>query len=109
MKDAKGLAIYFPESSYSFSSEYLKLAWAKESQWDEMVKDYYKKSTSNAIIADIENGDVSSLINFAQNVQDKEIGDYVISKLNFRVFSEGGFSPSIQENVANLINQIKAK
>jgi len=42
-KNAHGLAIYTPQ--YSYSSAYDKLAWAKESQWDEFMKWSLKNTT----------------------------------------------------------------
>ena len=43
-KNSFGTAIYFPSRGYSFSEKYLKLDFAKASQWDEMLQAYYKAS-----------------------------------------------------------------
>jgi len=111
MKNAKGLAVYFPASSYSFSAEYNALAFAKDSLWDEMVQDYYKKITAPTIVTDVEKGDMSSLMAYVQtaNVNNREISSDLISKLNFRVYSEGGMSSSIQDSVKTLVSELKNK
>lgn len=109
MKNAEGLAIYFPESSYSFSGEYKNLAWAKDAMWDEMIADYYKKIGSSRVIADVEQGDVSSLMEYVKFSTDKDINDYIVSKLNFRVFAEGGIDGATQATVKSLINELKNK
>jgi len=111
MKNAKGLAIYFPSTSSSFSSEYNKLAFAKDSLWDEMVFDYYKKSTAPAIVADVMKGDFSSLRDYVSsaNENNREVTKDLVSKLNFSVFSEGGCSQAIQDTVKSLIKELKDK
>ncbi|MBI3038516.1 hypothetical protein HYY75_05615 [bacterium] len=111
MKNASGLAVYFPSSSYSFSVEYNKLAFAQESLWDEMVQDFYKKTTAPTVVADIENGDISSLINYVQtaNSNNREVSSDLVAKLNFRVFTEGGLPSSTQDSVKTLISELKTK
>lgn len=106
-----GLAIYFPASSYSFANAYLDLAFAKKSLWDEMVQDFYKKITAPTIVADVENGDISSLLTYVEtaNENNREVSADLIAKLNFRTFSEGGLSESIQENVSTLLKELKSK
>ena len=46
MKNAYGVAIYAPGRGYSFSDKYSKLDFAKDSQWDEMLKAYYDRSNT---------------------------------------------------------------
>jgi hypothetical protein len=47
-QNAHGTAIYFPSKGYSFSKEYLKLDFAKDSLWDEYLAEYYNASKTNA-------------------------------------------------------------
>lgn len=110
MKNASGIAIFFPAYSYSFSTEYLKLAFAKDGMWDEMVQDFFKKST-NAIAADAAHGDLSSLISYVAtaNANNREISANLIGKLNFALFSEGTADAGLQASVQNLITELKAK
>lgn len=111
MRNAKGLAIYFPATSYSFDAAYAKLAFAVDSLWDEMVADYYKKITPQQIIADLENNDVSSLREYVANsgAQNREVSRDLIAKLNFRVFAEGGMPIATQEVVKTLVNELLQK
>ncbi len=111
MTNAKGLAIYFPASSYSFSADYNNLAFAKDSLWEEMVQDFYKKTTTPTIVSDIENGDTSSLRSYVAtaNMNNREVSADVISHLNFRAFSEGGLTSSIQAEVSTLVKELKTK
>ncbi len=110
-KNAKGLAIYFPASSYSFSASYNDLAFAQDTLWDEMVQDFYKKTTTTTVVADVENGDLSSLMAYVStaNENNREVSAHLINKLNFRVFAEGGLDHSTQDSVRNLIAELKTK
>lgn len=110
-KNAKGLAVYFPASSYSFSSDYKDLAFAKETMWEQMVKDYYKKTTVKKVVKDVVSGDISSLRNYVSsaNQNNREISAELVTKLNFSVFAEGGVDASTQENVKSLVTELKSK
>lgn len=111
MKNAKGLAVFFPTSSYSFSKDYLELAYAKDTMWDEMVQDYFKKTTAKKIVADIETGDVSSLMEYVRtaNENNREVSADLIAKLNFSVFAEKNAPASLQDLVKNLVSELKTK
>ena len=110
-KNATGLAIYFPTSSYSFSAEYKNLAFAKNCMWEAMVKDYYKKAVVKTLVADVSRGNTASLMNYVAtaNEKNREVSAQVIAKLNFRVFAEGGLDEATQTNVGNLLNELKAR
>ncbi|MBF0547267.1 MAG: hypothetical protein HQM08_22695 [Candidatus Riflebacteria bacterium] len=109
MKNASGLAIYFPQSSSSFDKSYSTLAYGQVGQWDEMCFDYYKKAAVKTIVSDLQNGDTSSLADFVRTNQDLEIAQYVVTAINFAVFSENGFNKSVEMSVKNLINELKSK
>lgn len=110
-KNATGLAIYFPTSSYSFSAEYTNLAFAKNCMWEAMVKDYYKKAVVKTLASDVSRGNVSSLMDYVStaNEKNREVSAHVIAKLNFSVFTEGGLDETTKTNVGNLLNELKAK
>ena len=110
-KNAKGLAIYFPTSSYSFSSAYKDLAFAKDSMWDEMVKDYYKKITATTVTADVASGNLSSLISYVEtaNENNREVSEHLIKKLNFAVFTENNTDEATQNSVKTLVSELKTK
>lgn len=111
MKNAKGVAVFFPNTSYSFSKDYLDLTFAKDTMWDEMVQDFFKKTTAKKIVADIESGDVSSLMEYVQtaNENNREVSADLIAKLNFSVFAEKNAPASLQDLVKNLVSELKNK
>jgi predicted dinucleotide-binding enzyme len=111
MKNATGLAIYFPATSGSFSAEYLKLAFAKASQWDEMVKDFHKKSTSATVISDLETGNTESLREFVCQADEdqRDVASHLTTAVNFRLFSEGGLPGSVGETAAGLLRELREK
>ena len=110
-KNATGLAIYFPTSSYSFSAEYKDLAFAKDCMWEAMVMDYYKKAAAKTLVADVSRGDVSSLMDYVStaNEKNREVSAHVIAKLNFHVFAEGGLDEATKTNVSNLLSELKTR
>ena len=110
-KNATGLAVYFPASSYSFSPEYKDLAFAKDTMWEAMVKDYYKKTSTKELVAAVSSGDISGLIDYVAtaNEKNRDISADLISKMNFRVFTEGGLDEATQNNVRNLLSELKTK
>lgn len=111
MQNANGLAIYFPTISAGFDTEYGQLTFAEDSLWDEMVQDYYKKSTNPALIAEISKGNLAGLIEYVRtaNANNREVSADLISKMNFRAFTEAGVSASTQESIKTLINELKKK
>jgi hypothetical protein len=109
VKNAKGLAIYFPSKSHEFGKEYNMTAFAEMSLWDEFLLDYYKKTTAPMILAAIESGDVSPLLEYSRTAtgDNAEVSADLMERLNFRVFSEGGLPPSTQGIVRNVVTQLK--
>jgi len=110
-KYAQGLAVYFPMTSYSFSAPYNDLAFAKDTLWDEMIQDYYKKTTAPAIVSDVERGDMSSLMSYVStaNENNREVSSDLVSKLNFRAYSEGGLDHPTMDSVQSLVKELKTK
>ncbi len=110
-KNATGLAVYFPASSYSFSPEYKNLAFAKDTMWEAMVKDYYKKTTTKKLVAEVARGDISGLMEYVAtaNENNREVSADLITRLNFRVFTEGGIDEATQTNVRNILADLKNK
>ncbi len=110
-KNATGLAIYMPASSYSFAAEYKDLAFAKNTMWQAMVMDYYKKTTTQKLVAEVASGDLSGLMSYVAtaNEKNREVSADIIAKMNFRVFTEGGMDNATQTNVKNLLSELKNK
>jgi hypothetical protein len=84
-------------------------AFAEMSLWDEFLLDYYKKTTAPMILAAIESGDVSPLLEYSRTAtgDNAEVSADLMERLNFRVFSEGGLPPSTQGIVRNVVTQLK--
>lgn len=110
-KNATGMAIYFPASSYSFSAEYSDLAFAKDTMWEAMVKDYYKKVTAKELVAEVSSGNLSGLMSYVAtaNEKNREVSADLIARMNFRVFTESGLDNSTQTNVRNLLSELRNK
>ncbi len=111
MANSGGLAIYFPAESTSFESTYKALSFAKDTQWDEMVQDFYGKKSAAQIVKSIEEGDVSGLRNYVAKASgnDREINKFVVGQLNFRIHTEGGLPGSLVEEATNLLKELSVK
>jgi hypothetical protein len=79
--------------------------------WEQMVKDYYVKSTSKAIMTEVAEGNVSALRDYVANANEKNRGvsNALISKINFSVFTEGGVDENTQNNVRTLVKELKTR
>jgi len=110
-KNATGLAIYFPTSSYSFSAQYKELAFAQETMWEQMVKDYYVKSTAKKILAEVAEGNVNALRDYVNtaNEKNRSVSNALISQINFAVFTEGNADANTQDSVRTLVKELKDK
>jgi hypothetical protein len=110
-KNATGLAIYFPTSSYSFSAQYKELAFAQETMWEQMVKDYYVKSTAKKILAEVAEGNVNALRDYVNtaNEKNRSVSNALISQINFAVFAEGNADSNTQDSVRTLVQELKNK
>lgn len=113
LKNAHGLAIYFPKTAGAFDAEYLTLAFARESLYDEMLKDYFKKSTAAKVITDLKNNDVESLrelvaeAHVGSNACSGEIASFVADKVRFELFSEGNRDAALTQTVSGLLAELK--
>lgn len=108
-KNAKGLAIYFPASSYSYSNAYNDLAFAQDTMWDDMVLDFYKKATTTQITSDLQRGDLTSLQNFVANSSKniKLLNKQIYDALNFMIYTEGSINKELVPEVQKLMNNLK--
>ncbi|MBF0547024.1 MAG: hypothetical protein HQM08_21465 [Candidatus Riflebacteria bacterium] len=108
---AHGLSIYLPGTLPYFASAYMELTWAKDSQWDEMLKDYYQKSQSTTIISDLETGNLNSLRDFVRTAgnDNRDVTEKVLSNVNFRVFCEDELSKSLQSETRALLSELKSR
>ena len=106
--DAYGIAVYFPEKSSSFSAEYLKLAFAQDSLWDEMVQDFFRKSVVATVLAEAKSGSLDTLREYVRtaNRNNQEVTSTLIAMLNFHLYTEthqsGSFSGEMRRLLQNL-------
>ncbi|MEW6708525.1 MAG: clostripain-related cysteine peptidase [Candidatus Riflebacteria bacterium] len=110
-KNATGLAVYFPTSSYSFAAQYKELAFAQETMWEQMVKDYYVKASAKKILAGVAVGNVDALREYVAtaNEKNRSVSNELISQINFAVFAEGNVDADTQNSVRTLVNELKNK
>lgn len=98
--DANGLAIYFPAQKWQFAGEYLDLAFARETLWDELIFDFYAKTKAMEILSDLEKGSRDTLRAFVREAVGASSDSpptlallerqALIEGLNFRLFCEIG-------------------
>ena len=109
MRNAKGMAIYFPADSYAFDEKYKDLEFCKSSFWDEMVQDFFRKKTATTLATSLERGNVAALRAFVNSSKDRELNRYVAEALNFRLYSEGGLSSSVTAEAGDLVKLLSAR
>ena len=107
MENSYGLAIYLPWD-FTVEYQYKKLAFARKTLWDDMIVDLKKKRSVYELATSLEEGDVSELRTFAANSKkaDPELVRFVAQQLNFRLFSEGGFSRETVKEAAPLVRSL---
>lgn len=109
LKDANGLAVYFP---YDFEVEeaYRETAFAKKTLWLRMIDSIAAKDKVNTVVSDIKEGELDSLKESAEKSEtDKNNPFYraLISELNFLAYTEGSVPDSVKEEFGRLFKQIK--
>lgn len=109
MKNAKGMAVYFPADSYAFDEKYKDLEFCKNTFWDDMVLDFFKKKTVTTMVKAVESGDLTALRTFVSNSKDHELNKLVAEALNFRLFSEGGLPSSVVAEASALLKELSGK
>ena len=109
--NANGLAIYFPQLSHKFSTDYTHLPFAKNTMWMTMVRDYYKKSVIKPILEEVENGRTDKLKNYVAKACENNRGLTLelIAKLNYLCFTEGKCNEKTAKRVKALISELKNK
>lgn len=106
MKNAKGLAVYLP-SDFTAESGYTALDFCKASLWDDMIADLYKKSKAAALVASVENGDLSALRGYVASSKDSsDVKKFIVQELNFRLHSEGGLDESLKSEASALVLEL---
>ncbi len=109
MLNARGIAIYFPVSAYSFSKQYSQLQFAKSTLWDEMLFDFYKKITGPSVAADLKANTVRSLAELVRN-QDRllpELKKDALDRARFLIRHDQGISPEVRKEASDLLDTLK--
>ncbi|EKD81611.1 MAG: hypothetical protein ACD_39C01726G0002 [uncultured bacterium] len=108
--DANGIAIYFPEKSSSFSAEYQNLAFARESLWDEMIQDYFKKSLIATVLAEAGSGNLDTLREYVKSASrnNREVSSLLVTVLNFYLFTETSRSGAFVNQARDLLQELLA-
>jgi hypothetical protein len=108
---AFGLAIYFPREPHKFSKEYMHLPFTKDTEWVNMLQDYYKKSVIPPIMEEVAKNKVTKLKEYVAkaNENNRDISLDLIAKLNFMCFSEQKCDEKTQKRVKALLQELKNK
>jgi hypothetical protein len=111
MKNAMGLAIYFPAYSYSFDGKYRELAFSKATLWDDMIADYHKKNTAAMVVNNLEAGSLDELRNYTVHSSraNREISKHVIERVKFRLHTEGGLNQGLTASAEVLLKELAEK
>lgn len=111
VNNAFGLAIYFPRESHKFSHEYMHLPFTKDTEWANMLQDYYKKSVLTPIMEEVAKNKVAKLKEYVAkaNENNRDLSLELIAKLNFMCFSEQKCDEKTQKRVKALLQELKNK
>ena len=84
-RNAKGLAIYLPESFYP-DPDYLDLSFARDTQWDEMIKYMQAKWLEEKLFNAVKEGNIESLeACLSDDIRNPELIKTMLTGLNFRL------------------------
>jgi len=108
---ANGLAIYFPEKASKYAPAYEDLAFAADTQWNEMLLDHFRKSTAARVAADLDCGSLDALREWLGQAgpMTREISRAVIETVGFRLHTEGGLPDSMNGEVRSLLDALRSR
>lgn len=108
---ATGLAIYMPANDHSFADSYSELGFAKDTLWEKMAKDFYRKNVARGLLADIENRSLDSLRSFVKKAgpEDKKAAEDVVEVINFGVFTERKVEEIHHDEIRKLLKELCVK
>lgn len=106
---AMGLAIYFPEKASNFSPAYDDLEFAAASQWDEMLRDHFRKTAADRVTADLDRGSLDALRDQLNQTGPlaREAGRAAADAAAFRLHTEGGLPPAIAAEARGLLESLQ--
>jgi hypothetical protein len=110
-QNAMGIAIYLPKVPRDWMGQYQYLAFARESLWDEFAKDYYKKITVPAILADTRRGDLTSLRRWLVQAGPgcRDISADLRNRLTFALLCESAFLPPWAPELLGLLERLPSR
>jgi len=108
---ATGLAIYFPEKASNFSPAYDDLDFTAVSQWDEMLRDHFRKTAAGRVTADLDRGSLDALRDQLNETGPltRETGRSAADAAAFKLHTEGGLPPSLAVETRNLLDALRAR
>jgi len=109
-QNALGLAIYFPFRLSQFDQEYDGLGFAKDSLHDEMLKDFFQKSTAQSVVASVDSGNLTALRSFVGSgeARDPAMRRHVVPRLKFRLYSESDdLAPAVRTEAERLLKSLE--
>lgn len=108
---ATGLAIYFPEKASNFSPAYDDLDFTAVSQWDDMLRDHFRKTAAGRVTADLDRGSLDALRDQLNETGPlvRETGRSAADAAAFKLHTEGGLPPSLAVETRNLLDALRAR
>ncbi|MFZ2957280.1 MAG: clostripain-related cysteine peptidase [Candidatus Ozemobacteraceae bacterium] len=108
---ANGLAIYFPEKASGYAPTYEDLAFATDTQWNEMLLDHFRKSTAANVAADLDRGSLNALREWVNESgpMTREISRAVLETVGFRLHTEGGLPSSLSDEARGLLDALRKR
>ncbi len=84
-RNAKGIAIYFPETFYP-ASEYSGLAFSQASKWDELIKSFQKNLLEEKLLGFINEENLEMITTSISSIEGnaKELKDEIAASLRFK-------------------------
>ncbi|MBF0406732.1 MAG: hypothetical protein HQM10_05240 [Candidatus Riflebacteria bacterium] len=116
MAMAGGIAVYFPDIATDYKVNYDNAAFSKISNWDDMVRDSYRKAGVRDIVISALNGDMDLLKNFVADQKSKseknaafdcEFCNLLADQLNYEAFCENSAASSVKFEIARFACELK--
>jgi hypothetical protein len=110
-ENAKGIAIYLP-SDFMVESKYYTLSYAKDTLWDEMIKELMKRNMVDKITADLNKGSLDALKKVValskRNTAEAGLFRFIARELKFEFLHDAKIKPSIEKEFYQLLDEMIA-
>ncbi len=107
LRRAQGMAIYFPSQPGLFAPAYNDLGFARASQWDNLLADYFARQEMLTVLAAVEAGDPSRLPALASRLATErpDLAADLAGRLRFLAVQHPDLPEASRRAVADLLDQ----